>query len=245
MLHVRLGTTGDMQTILGFIEEASRWLPEKGTDQWSNPWPDRGGRDHRIRRGLESQRTWMVEDDGTPVGTISCRPDGNAELWTPEERLVPAIYVSRLIVRRRRAGEDIGRELLDWAGFWAAAQYGAELIRIDVWTTNAALQNYYEKRGFWRVRFAENVEYPSAALLQKSTAGLSAADIPRLQEIPRLLRPAGRREEHPLICPPGRRSAEPFAGLAEGDAAAAFTHLTRPMLFRGRASRRFGNWRRG
>ncbi len=244
MLHVRLGTTRDMQTILGFIEEASQWLPDKGTDQWSSPWPDRDGRDHRIRRGLESHRTWMVEDDGTPVGTISCRPDGNAELWTQAERLVPAVYVSRLIVRRGRAGEDIGRELLDWAGVWAAAQYRAELIRIDVWTTNAALQNYYEKRGFWRVRFAENVEYPSAALLQKPTSGLSAADIPRLREIPRLLRPAGRRDEHSLICPPGRHSTEPFAGLAPDHAATAFSYLTRSTLFRGRASRRSGNWRR-
>jgi GNAT superfamily N-acetyltransferase len=245
MLHVRLGTTRDMQTILGFIEEASQWLPEKGTDQWSQPWPDRDGRDHRIRRGLESHRTWMVEDDGRPVGTISCRPDANAELWTQAERLVPALYVSRLIVRRSRAGEDIGRELLDWAGFWAAAQYRAELIRIDVWTTNAALQNYYEKRGFWRVRFAENVEYPSAALLQKPTAGLSPADFPRLREIPRLLRPAGRREEQPLIYSSGRLSAEPFAGLAARHAATAFSCLTRPPLFRSRASRRSRNWRRG
>jgi GNAT superfamily N-acetyltransferase len=245
MLHVRPGTTRDMRTILGFIEEASQWLPEKGTDQWSSPWPDRDGRDHRIRRGLEARRTWMVEDDGIPVATISCRPDANPELWTRAEQLVPAVYVSRLIVKRDRAGDDIGRELLDWAGFWAAAQYRAELVRIDVWTTNAALQNYYEKRGFWRVRFAENVEYPSAALWQKPTADIPAADIPRLREIPRLLRPTGQREHHPLTYSPGRRVLDPFAGTAAGRAAAAFSHLTRSTLFRSRASRRSGNWRQG
>ncbi len=188
-----------METILGFIEEAAQWLPMKGTDQWSEPWPDRSRRDHRIRRGLESRRTWMVDADGTPVATISCRPDANPELWTQTEQLVPAVYISRLIVSRGHAGEDIGRELLDWAGYWAATQYHAQLIRIDVWTTNAALQNYYEKRGFWRVRFADNVDYPSAALLQRPTAGISAADMPRLREIPSMLKPADYRPDQPSL----------------------------------------------
>jgi ribosomal protein S18 acetylase RimI-like enzyme len=242
MLHVRPANAGDMQTVLGFIDEASRWLPMKNTDQWSRPWPNSEGRDYRIRRGLEARRTWMVEDNGSPIATISCRPDANQELWSTAEQQTPAVYVSRLIVARSHAGTDIGRELLDWAGFWANVQYGAQLIRIDVWTTNGALQNYYEKRGFERVRFADNVEYPSAALLQKVTGDISAADITRLREIPRLLRPAGQQAKLTLTDSLARLRAEQFSGLRPAQATAAFAYLTRPTLFRNRSNRGAGHW---
>ena len=244
-LHVRPAVSGDMPAILGFIDEASRWLPMKNTDQWSRPWPDRERRDHRIRRGLEAGRTWLVEADGTAAATVSCRPDANPELWTAAERQIPAVYVSRLIVARSHAGQDIGRELLDWAGCWAAAQYQAQLIRIDVWTTNAALQNYYEKRGFCRVRYAEDVAYPSAALLQKATADITAADFPRLREIPRLLQPAGQPRQSSLIGPATRRRPERITSLATGEGVSRFTRLTRPTLFRNRFSHRTDGWRQG
>ena len=77
MLHVRPANAGDLQTVLGLIDEASRWLPMKNTEQWSRPWPNSEARDYRIRRGLEARRTWMVEDNGSPVATFSCLPDGN------------------------------------------------------------------------------------------------------------------------------------------------------------------------
>ena len=55
MLHARPAEKGDMPIILGFIGEAATWLADKGTDQWSKPWPDERQRDGR---------TWMVWDDG-------------------------------------------------------------------------------------------------------------------------------------------------------------------------------------
>jgi ribosomal protein S18 acetylase RimI-like enzyme len=237
MLHVRPGDIADMQVIVGFIDEAARWLPGKNTDQWSKPWPDRERRDHRIRRGLEAGRTWLVEDDGIPVATVSCRNDANPDLWTEHEQLTPAVYVSRLVVARSHAGQYLGQELLDWAGYWAAAEYGAELIRIDVWTTNAELQNYYEKRGFRHVRFADYVDYPSAALLQKETADITASDIPRLREEPRL---PGRTNQPGPLSLTGWRSR----WRADQITAAAFGHLTRSALFRNRGGRHGASWQR-
>jgi GNAT superfamily N-acetyltransferase len=148
MLHVRPAVASDMATILGLINEAGSWLAERGTDQWSRPWPDRRQRDARVERGIASGCTWMVQDEAVAIGTISCRPDGNSRLWTQLERREPSVYVSRLIVCRDYGGQAIGNELFDWAGKWAAAQYGARWIRVDVWTTNLALHDYYAKRGF-------------------------------------------------------------------------------------------------
>ncbi len=189
MLHVRPAIASDMATILGFIDEAAGWLADKGTDQWSRPWPDRKQRDARVQRGIADGCTWIVDDGAVAIGTISCRPDGNSRLWTELERHEPSVYVSRLIVCRDYGGQGIGNELFDWAGKWAFAQYGAGWIRIDVWTTNAMLHDYYQKRGFEFIRKCDSVDYPSAMLFQKATAEITDADVPRLRERPALRRP--------------------------------------------------------
>ncbi len=195
MLHARPAEPGDLATIIGMIDEAAGWLGEKGTDQWSTPWPDRAQRDDRVKRGIADGCTWMVLDEVSVAATISCRPYGNRHLWSDDERAEPAVYVSRLIVRRSHAGQGIGHELFDWAGQSAARQYGALWVRIDVWTTNVALHEYYEKRGFRFMRKRVDPEYPSAALFQKPTACITDADIPRLREIPILREPAvGQRQ---------------------------------------------------
>jgi GNAT superfamily N-acetyltransferase len=193
MLHVRPAEKDDMPVILGFIGEAAAWLVDKGTDQWSKPWPDERQRDERVRRGIRDKCTWMVEDHGRPIATISCRPRGNPDLWTDAESAEPAVYVSRLIVCRDYAGQAIGNELFDWAGKWAAAQYGGRWIRIDVWTTNAMLHEYYEKRGFSFIRKCDYIDCPSAMLFQKPTAAITDADVPRLLEVPTLAAPKSRR----------------------------------------------------
>jgi ribosomal protein S18 acetylase RimI-like enzyme len=174
-LLVRPAGLDDMPIVVNLIDEASAWLRTKDTDQWAKPWPSRKARDNRVANGLRLKRTWLVVDhEDTPVATITCRRYPNQNLWSRAEQLEQAVYVSRLIVARRHAGLGIGEALIDWAGKRAQKQWKAEWIRIDVWTTNNALRDYYEKRGF---RFCREVifpegtpwdeRYPSAALFQK------------------------------------------------------------------------------
>jgi hypothetical protein len=54
-----------------------------------------------------------------------------------------------------------------------------------VWTTNDALHNYYEKRGFQHYKvcgFKEDEYYPSAALFQKPTAEIDQESAARFIE---------------------------------------------------------------
>jgi len=169
ILQVRQAAADDLDVILGMIDEAAGWLRTKGTDQWREPWPNRKARDNRVLRGLRSRRTWLVEAAGAAVATITYRQHGNQELWTEAEQSEPAVYVSRLIVSREYSGLDVGGALTDWAGLRAARDWGAQWVRIDVWTTNEALHNYYAKRGFEFCRICpfDKEDYPSAALFQK------------------------------------------------------------------------------
>jgi predicted N-acetyltransferase YhbS len=172
--RVRLAVTDDIPAIHDLIGSAAAWLRDKGTDQWARPWPDQPTRDARIEQGIEDDLTWIVEDsEGVLIGTVTCREHGNDMLWTEKELAEPAAYVSRLIVSRDHAGQGIGAALIHWAGARAVDEWGADWIRIDVWTTNTALHQYYKDQGFEHMRtldFPDPWQYPSAALFQKPAA---------------------------------------------------------------------------
>jgi ribosomal protein S18 acetylase RimI-like enzyme len=190
-LLVRPAGLDDMPTIIDLFEEAAAWLRTKSTDQWDKPWPNLKARDNRIANGLRQNRTWLVVDHtDAPVATITCRRYPNQKLWSREAQMEQAVYVSRLIVARRHAGLGIGEALLGWAGKRAEKQWKAEWIRIDVWTTNNALREYYEKRGFSfydEVKFPEDAsweeKYPSAALFQKPISVIDGAAAVQFKEI--------------------------------------------------------------
>lgn len=191
---IRPAAVDDMETIIGMIGEAAAWLGARGTDQWARPWPSETARDARVRRGIRSGSTWIAEDHGEPVATITYRKNGNQKLWTAQELRDPAVYVSRLIVSRRRAGDEIGAGLIDWAGHRALQSWEAQWIRIDVWTTNIALHNFYEKQKFAPVRvckFDNPDSYPSAALFQKQTGDIDETAAARFDVTGRSLGPGG------------------------------------------------------
>jgi len=76
--------------------------------------------------------------------------------------------VRRIIVRRRYARLGLGAALLDWAVDVAKRDHGAELIRIDVRTTNLKLHAYYEGLRFTRCPDAQGLgDYPSQALFER------------------------------------------------------------------------------
>ncbi|HEY7144082.1 MAG TPA: GNAT family N-acetyltransferase [Streptosporangiaceae bacterium] len=206
MFDVRQGTSDDFATIKGLIQEAADWLQLKGTDQWARPWPSERKKDQRILRSLRTGRTWLISDEHGVIATITCHPDANKWLWRRSERKERAVYVSRLIVSRYVKGQQIGTELINWTGKWARLQYGAEWVRIDVWTTNRDLRGYYERQGFQFQRISRPLRYcfryPSGALFQKPTAGLESCPTPRLLTEPALKAP---------------EAARPAAGIEPGD----------------------------
>lgn len=185
--EIRPAVTDDMAAIFALIGEAADWLQKvKHTDQWANPWPDEAARDTRVRQGIKDGLTWMVEDNGTLAGTITCRERGSGTLWTPEELLEPSVYVSRLIVDRGHADRGLGAAMIDWAGQRGIDGWGARWIRVDVWTTNDGLHRYYKGQGFTHLRtleFDDAWVYPSGALFQKPAADIDRAAARRFIEM--------------------------------------------------------------
>jgi hypothetical protein len=187
-MRIALASPEHFDIVLGLIEEAATWLRFKGLDQWRQPWPDKEARDARVLKGLEGHKTWIVWHGKTPAATVTLASQANAHVWSrpectcdPDE---PAVYAHRLITARNYAGWGLGAELIDWAGVRAHYGYGAKWIRIDVWTTNTVLHDYYVKRGFESCGRCEDVSYPSGALFQKPVTRIAARTSPLFAESP-------------------------------------------------------------
>jgi GNAT superfamily N-acetyltransferase len=165
---------GDLEVVRGLIQEAAAWLRTKDTDQWEKPWPDRARQRERVLNDLIKGKTWIAWDGQVAPATITIDTDEPLDLndqpvWPARKRRVPALYVRRVIVSRAYGGIGLGAGLLDWAADVARRDYGAELIRIDVWTTNLSLHTYYEGKGFTRHedRNPRVINYPSQALFER------------------------------------------------------------------------------
>jgi predicted N-acetyltransferase YhbS len=99
-----------------------------------------------------------------PAATVALDTFSDPKLWTPEEQQQPAMYLHRLIVRRKYSG--LGTDVIEWA-CKRAGELGNNWVRIDVWTDNVGLHRYYEQRGFHHVRTLDMIDYPSGALFQR------------------------------------------------------------------------------
>jgi ribosomal protein S18 acetylase RimI-like enzyme len=105
-------------------------------------------------------------------------------IWPEENGRDPAVYVRRIVVSRRYAGHELGSQLLDWAGLRASRAYGARWIRVDVWTTNEELHDYYERQGFEYRGRCPIPGYPSGALFQKAVDQIEPPEEAMFQEDP-------------------------------------------------------------
>lgn len=176
LLVLRCATPENLGEVRRLTEEAVDWLQtEKNTDQWSTPWPDLDRSIARVQNDLRQRKTWLVWDDATPAGTITLDRKEPLDVhhrpvWPTCKRHEPALYVRRVIVSRNYADIGLGAGLLDWASDVARQDYGALLIRVDVWTTNRELHRYYEGQRFTRLRTRQSWEladYPSQALFER------------------------------------------------------------------------------
>nr|WP_203593384.1 GNAT family N-acetyltransferase [Streptomyces sp. SID9124] len=132
--------------MLAFREEAAAWLRTLGTDQWSRPYPA-----DRLLATIEAGTVYMIRDAEVTAGTITLTTEAEDGLWTAEELAEPALFINKLTVARTYAGHDIGGRILDWAADRAYGA-GAAYLRLDAWTTNRGLQNYYLRHSFRHVR---------------------------------------------------------------------------------------------
>jgi GNAT superfamily N-acetyltransferase len=163
-LSIHQATPADIPTVVDLWNEAKAWLGAKGPDQWQYPV-----KMHNIYRAVEAGAYWLVEPTagGPATATVTLDPHADPSLWRPEEQPDQALYVHRLVVRRSEAHHNLGADILDWANEQVRTA-GRKFLRLDAWTNNVALHDYYRRLGFRGVRI---VDHPtgSGALFERDT----------------------------------------------------------------------------
>jgi hypothetical protein len=185
-MHIARASARDLDTILGLIEDARSWLWIKATDQWEEPWPTPSARDARVLKGLQNGKTWIVWDGAIAAATVTIATAHNPAVWSKPtcrcDLAERAVYVHRLITARKYAACGLGAELIDWAGLRGRRKNRARWIRIDVWSTNTGLHDYYMSKGFRPCGTCADPDYPSGALFEKPVAGIRVPACPKFTE---------------------------------------------------------------
>ncbi|TCO45544.1 putative N-acetyltransferase YhbS [Kribbella antiqua] len=143
-------------------DEAGEWLATKDTDQY------RGGLDMakvhaNIDRDFDNYPFVGWEVDGEVVAMMALI-DPESDFWSPEELAQPQIYISRFFVVEH--GKGYGDALLRAVEDLAREQ-GKSWVRMNVWSTNTKLHDYYLKRGYDHIRTCQVPGRMSGALFQK------------------------------------------------------------------------------
>ncbi|WP_369183780.1 GNAT family N-acetyltransferase [Streptomyces sp. Y1] len=136
----------DLEYLLAARREAAAWLQSLGSDQWSRDYPA-----DKLLATIDAGTVFMLRDGAETAGTITVTPEAEPGLWNDDELAEPSRFVNKLTVSRAYAGRDVGGRLLNWASERAATE-GAVWLRLDAWTTNERLQQYYLDHGFTHVR---------------------------------------------------------------------------------------------
>jgi ribosomal protein S18 acetylase RimI-like enzyme len=166
VFQISRATQDDADDIVLLRDNATEWLRSKQTDQWQKPWPSAEGERERLLKSLVEGTTWIVRLGSQAVATLVIDEFSDPRLWTDAEQSEPALYIHRLIVHRDYSGIRIGAILVDMIAA-LAAHGGYRWLRVDVWTTNYGLQQYYRGLGFEHIRTIES-DYPSGALFQRA-----------------------------------------------------------------------------
>jgi protein-tyrosine phosphatase len=121
--------------------DAYRFMEANGIQQWI---PAQLTLD-AVAYAFERSEMFLVRSEGEVVGTFFLiRSD--PILWKGEDP-PDAAYLHRLAVDRRRAGEGIGRRILELAEAYVRESKIARL-RLDCAGDNARLNEYYRRAGF-------------------------------------------------------------------------------------------------
>jgi GNAT superfamily N-acetyltransferase len=169
-LTVRRATPDELDIVSAIFAEATAWLAAQGSDQWQYP-PNM----EKITGSVEAGTCYLAFLDGEPVATITIDDIADPEFWTPDDAPEAALYVHRLAILRKAAGQEMGATLLDFAAR-LADEAGKPLLRLDAWKSNTGLHQYYRDRGWRYVRTVDLPHRKSGVLFERPVSDVRNED---------------------------------------------------------------------
>jgi GNAT superfamily N-acetyltransferase len=138
-VNVREARPDDTEVVADLLDEASRWVGERGFEQWPLPFPR-----EQIAEAIARGEVFVAEHDSKPVATVTILTE-DPQYWGA--RPPDALYVHKLAVARAHAGRGFGTEVIGWADR-RAASLGRQFLRLDCLGDSTGIRRYYERLGF-------------------------------------------------------------------------------------------------
>jgi hypothetical protein len=149
VFHIRRASVTDFPDILAVLDEQAAWLRERGITQWPSQFSGLGDwRERRLLAHCRDGNTFLLLDNDCVAGTFTLAgPDPDfVHGWPGPDPERVAVYLYRMAIGRKYAGNDLGGRILNWSAGHAAAR-GYDWIRGDCHRGNTALRRYYEEHG--------------------------------------------------------------------------------------------------
>ena len=166
-MKIRKATTSEVGLIAQWRAERAAWLSQRGRDQWGSAGLHDTAFLERVTSSIEDGETWMLVNDGEPIGTIAIDLWSDPGLWGPDE-LSDALFLHRLISPVSSGGQDVAGPLVSHA-LDLASQQQMHWLRLDAWSTNTGLHQFWVQQGFDYLRTVPRVA--SGALFQRPVYG--------------------------------------------------------------------------
>lgn len=132
-------TADDLPVIYGLFEEAIRFQKENNFSGWNQY--DKAFIKADIENGLLYKI--VCNNDTACIFSICFR---DALIWREREN-GDALYLHRVVLNRKYAGEKMFKQVLEWA-LQLAKERSLHLLRMDTWADNNKLITYYQSFGF-------------------------------------------------------------------------------------------------
>jgi len=139
----------DTTEIMRLLVNTAEWLLSKGSTQWNGllRGEDACNTPEAINRG----EVYIFKQNQLTAGMVMLLKEPNAwdrEIWGERANDQSAIYLHRLAINRKLAGQNIGRRMMEWVDTAAPAQLGKRVIRLDCLASIKVLNDFYRDLGY-------------------------------------------------------------------------------------------------
>lgn len=144
-MEIRLASIAQLQEIFAILTNCRIHLDAQGVPQWIDSYPSLPIIEEDIKGGY----LYCAMSGSDCLGTVSI-----SEAQEPEYRTVPwkdalgkVIVIHRLAVDPPHQGQGLAGKLMDFAEAYALG-YGYLSIRLDAFSQNKQVLQFYESRGY-------------------------------------------------------------------------------------------------
>jgi ribosomal protein S18 acetylase RimI-like enzyme len=145
MMHIRPCTLQDLDTLFWFYDQAIEYQKKAFGKHWLGFEPE------RVVKEIEEGRQFKVMDGDNAIGVFMIT-FGDPTIWKELDR-DRALYLHRIVTHPQHRGKGLVPTIVSWAKHQCLTQQ-RDFIRLDTWSDNSRLIEYYKSCGFTFVRNA-------------------------------------------------------------------------------------------